>query len=287
MRHVAYIIVLLLTVGCDSAETEFDVNIGTLPQPILYGEQTHFAPFLGALLDGSGTMLCSAVLLEQRIAVTAAHCLESDNTPSEKHLFFGDDISADGIRVPVAVESPYPFYDEHTGYGDLALLLLSGDVKKVSAVPSYFPLSSLIIDRSVRVIGFGRDQEGARGRKLERQEPIVAVERYSFTLGPTICLGDSGGAALLEIDGESLLVGVTASTGAGCQGISRFTRLDAFEQWIEDETERLIQYTRPESLETGNCAAVCPSRGSSPLMTVLLWAISTLSDCDPGENSLK
>jgi V8-like Glu-specific endopeptidase len=273
MRQITYFIVLLLNVGCDSAEIERDVNIGTLPQPILYGEPSHSAPFLGALLDGAGTMICSAVLLEQRIAITAAHCLESDNTSSEKHLFFGDDISADGMRIPVAVESPYPFYDEHTGYGDLALLLLSGDVEEVPAVPSYLPLTRLIIDRSVRVIGFGRDQGGAQGRKRERQEPILDLERDSFTLGPTICFGDSGGAALLEIDGESLLVGVTASTGTGCQGVSRFTRIDAFKQWIDDETERLIHYTYPESPATSNCAAVCPSHFSLPLMAVLLWAI--------------
>lgn len=270
IRQAMCIFTSLLVIGCGSTETDAASGPDTIEQQILHGTHAHSAGFVGALLDDDGGVFCSMALLERRIALTAAHCLRPNGARNERNAFFGDDISADGRVVPVAAGSRYPHYDEETGYGDLALLLLSRDVNEVAATPNIGPLSNMVIGRPVRLVGFGEDEEGWLGRKLERQEPIVALERDSLTYGSTVCGGDSGGPALLEIDGVSLVVGVTASTGRDCRGISRSTRVDPFARWVKDESRRLVRLSSSEPLSAGACSAAGAPHVSLSLRLVAL-----------------
>jgi hypothetical protein len=85
---------------------------------------------------------------------------------------------------------------------------------------------------AVTVVGFGGTAPADLGARRRRAGTSIVLEvgeeSFKTTPSPAVpCGGDSGGAALLDVGGEKVLVGVVSSGSALCDSTATFARVDA------------------------------------------------------------
>jgi hypothetical protein len=230
------------------------------------------------LVCEDGTAVASGTLIASRWVLTAGHVVDpwnltttgewvqSSTRSPKRTVLFG----TREYHVKEVVE--YPGYSCKDGGTDLALLKLD------TQVDSVVPLSIYVGDRElgelVTLVGFGatgtfetgppQDAEArafqaipARNRVKRAGTNVVdsTTDKFLITcahalnsatdLEASIAGGDSGGAALIEVDGRVLLAGVLALAVVGNPpehppalygAHSRCVRVSRVARWIEDTT---------------------------------------------------
>jgi hypothetical protein len=222
-------------------------------------------------LDIGGEGLCSGVIVDSRVVLTARHCVSEtethpqcpsqqrqiyrDRNPATLRVFVGDDIGqarfvARGVTI-VAPPSP-----DLCG-GDIALLVLDRPIDAI--VPSTVSRTGIALGSYVRAVGFGRpgDEEPA-GRKLLREHVRVReVSRNEYLVGESTCGGDSGGPAFDEETGD--VVGIVSRGGPRCEGRDAhnvYTRVDAFVD--------LVDMAKAEAAQNVDASSGKPSKTPKP-----------------------
>jgi secreted trypsin-like serine protease len=100
--------------------------------------------------------------------------------------------------------------------------------------------------------------------KREGNARITQVESHWLRSTPdpeTACRGDSGGPALLEVDGQEVLVGIASLGAEGCDGDIQHVRVDAIIDFIRALPESSVA-PGPELIV--EAAAVRPSSPQAP-----------------------
>jgi secreted trypsin-like serine protease len=223
-------------VGCGSAGGASPAE-GT-EGAIVGGQIDEGDPAVVALLDGSGKMKCTGTLIAPSAILTAGHC----SGGSLKTAVFGPKSSSER-RVAIAETRRHPQYaGEGKGY-DVGVLLLATAVDGVAPVPlASAPLGADAVGSTVRHVGFGDTKEGlfgitsGRGDKHQVSYPITAVEELLIWSGAPdqqTCNGDSGGPALVTVDGVEQVVAVV-SDGPNCHDAGNDARVDVpvISAWI-------------------------------------------------------
>lgn len=206
--------------------------------------------------------LCTATLIKNNIALTAAHCINP--RASKPVVIFGPNLRApEAIREKASAVKVYPKWNQSSksgmDQGDIALVKFDG------GIPSgYNKIATASSDRSIKtggqvvLAGYGisnaRTKEGAgRLRKTSVQiansRPGKSEMILDQSKGRGACHGDSGGPAYIQRNGKMILAGITNrgypnGSADDCAHQVVYTKVPAYRDWIA-KNERLMG--RPNS----------------------------------------
>jgi hypothetical protein len=222
-----------------------------------------------ALMIASQLGVCSAAMIGQDLALTAAHCVtvppdvgcevdsRSDNQTAEESclMMAGEFIVAgpDTGWIPVQAVRPHPHYNSSRRQGpDLAL------VKLAQPLPSNLApamLASRPVQRGDRltVVGYGINDSGKRDRTARMAtftvgESLTLIEPSPLGKAATLAAakGDSGAPVFDTLHGSPLLVAiVTAGVGASISPMTVIEPIEAHREWIWTTARQLGSQVGP------------------------------------------
>lgn len=222
------------------------------PTPIVGGEPTEPGGFGSVVAVVVGTGLCTGSVVAPRLILTAGHCLQAVEHPSEVQVFYGDEI---GMNPALAVETfgVHPNFcagceEDIHDYGYLVLR---------EEFPVLDQILPPIVDQAewdqtmaegvaVTVVGYGEDPaEPDRGIGRKRRV-VTFINRFSdegleFFAGGDLrdsCEGDSGGPAFVQLaSGQWRLAGIVSRGSNPCGDGGFYGVPYGALPWVRLETE--------------------------------------------------
>jgi hypothetical protein len=211
------------------------------------------------ILSGRGN-LCTGVVLNQDLVLTAAHCIE----PGLAYKLYELDTERKPIFYDLAKTIVHPqfskaTFDANRATPDLALLKLAAPLpSKFAPAALSQPRARVAVGEPFAVVGYGviapRDNRSAA--VLRRADLVATGQPGNLQLrlfdpatkgekpGLGACTGDSGGPVYQERDGKRLVYGVVSWSTApkaaeGCGGLTGVTPLELYLKWIAETARKL------------------------------------------------
>ncbi len=207
------------------------------------------------LMRGGGEAgFCSALVIDSRTVLTAAHCLKS---LADTAVYYRD-ASGAPVVTPVEAAVVHPEYRPDAIRAralsiDVALIRTARPLEARLVGARIASSDGPAVGEPVILSGFGATREGdwksggtLRSVTLAVREPASSV--LVWAADPSgrpagACSGDSG-APIWSADGETALAiaaWAQAPHGRGCGGLTQGPRLAPLKAWIDEETRRLAQ----------------------------------------------
>ena len=247
-------------------------------------------PWIAALLSADDpsvfyAQFCSGVLIDQSWVLTAAHCVQGMSATKIQVAVGAYDLTKfTGSRTPVKSIRIHPQFSSTSLYNDIALVEL-GVPSPVAPIALFSGESAdntppSLLGKLVTVLGWGLADSSTSWYYPEilRQVslPVVADSTcdaiYTYPISPAqfcagyyegkdACEGDSGGPAVVQVDGKWVHAGIV-SAGVSCQlyygWYGKYTRTSAHLAFIRQSV--------PNVAVTGKIAA----GGTLPAVNLLL-----------------
>ena len=232
-------------------------------------------PWMAALLHAEEpnayyAQFCSGVLIDKSWVLTAAHCVQGMSANAIQIAVGAYDLNTVS-RTPVKTIIVHPQYNSLSLHNDIALIQLSypSNIQEISLFSgqSNDKTPSSLLGTIVTVLGWGLADTATTWyypTKLRQVDLPVVEDSYCndiYTVdvissefcagyyfdGKDFCEGDSGGPAVLQVDGEWVHAGIVSS-GAPCEyyyglyGV--YTRTSAHLQFIKQFVPNVSVTTR-------------------------------------------
>lgn len=274
-----------------------DPDVGSASREIVNGNVTNKDPSVVALVRGD-EVACSGVLISDRVVLTAAHCVVNVPNPANLTVFFGSSLDqstslpASGIpKVPagelvgVLDMRPHEDFTTETFDNDIGVVLLATPATD-EPLPLLSSFDESFVGQEVRILGFGATSptDDTTGRKREGTARIIDYLDTTFALEPSpsiTCNGDSGGPALVSVDGTELVAGVLSL--GNCETQSVETRVDAYADFIDEYLETTSVGSRAAGercFYPENCASgVCLEATDAPGLSYCATPCESQGDC--------
>lgn len=256
---------VLLAAGCgpgiDAATS--DGELRATSNAIVGGTTDHGHSSVALLYQEPG-YICSGTIIDTRVYLTAAHCIESLD-PNDYYVIGGTDLTNQNVEPDYAIlvdeVAIHPQYDPQNSVNDVGIVVLAGD----APVKPYRWLgagsSEYTVGNRFTAIGYGDtggsgDTSGTK-RKVDMDILETYPELYVYGTGTeNVCFGDSGGPDVVTVDGYLTVLGVHSFvTGGDCFEYGASMRTD-------DNSGFIDNYAAPDA---GTAKASSGGHGDNPL----------------------
>jgi V8-like Glu-specific endopeptidase len=187
--------------------------------------------------SGQGA-ICTAEVVSPHVLITAAHCVNDSSL--QYQLFLGADVNHPSFRdfVNVPEVHAHPMYQGNAnpsaGY-DIGVAIVTDPLPLTPMPMARSAPTFALVGQPVRFIGYGltsTSMQDSSGVKRQVSTTLSAFnDRFLVFTDPAhnTCEGDSGGPALMMINGVETIVGVTSfGDTLDCTGDGFDTRVDLF-----------------------------------------------------------
>lgn len=201
-------------------------------------------PFV-VFIEGPG-WICTGTLIDDFVVLTAAHCIEGASA-SQLVAVGADDPYGEGYYwiADVASAHIHPQWNSSNLANDIGILVLAQEPAQEDPSGKTHPIPYLASDngavydngQAFTAVGFGITSGAGNDSGIKREVGLSMTQIYLdiFEYGSSTkntCSGDSGGPALVTVDGEPTVVGVVSYGDQNCTQFGGDSRTDYFADYI-------------------------------------------------------
>jgi secreted trypsin-like serine protease len=248
MRAAFGVALSLALVGCSAPD---GAATGSSVSAIVGGSVDTADPAIVLLAsypaDQSTLSTCTASLVAPDVLLTAAHCVDLAVHAGET---FGVFLGADANGYPTAADlAPelqpvkevhiHPSYDPNPPFtADIGVAILESPLSTPVLPVRMAPLPPDIAGKPARIVGYGQTTYNQPNTQKNTADTVVAAVDSGDTLSVgdlsrRSCVGDSGGPALVMLDGAETIVGVDSYADlSGCLEPAHYRRTDVYASFL-------------------------------------------------------